>query len=168
VTYAESILPEFDQEMATTRRVLERVPEDKLEWKAHAKSNTIGWNAAHLAEIPGWVEGTINKDSLDFAPVGSEPYRTPTFKSRQEILDFFDQNVATARKALETAKDEDMQQPWSLLFGGQTVFTMPRAAVIRSFVMNHLIHHRAILTVYYRLNDVPVPAIYGPSGDEQG
>ncbi len=168
MSYVESILPEFDQEMATTRRVLERVPEDKLDWKAHPKSNTIGWNASHVAEIPGWVEGTIHQDSWDFAPVGSEPYRTPTFTSRREILDFFDQNVATARKALESAKDEDMQQPWTLLFGGQAIFTMPRAAVMRSFIMNHLIHHRAILTVYYRLNDVPVPAIYGPSADEQG
>lgn len=166
--YAQSILSEFDHEMATTRRVLERVPEEKLDWKPHPKSNTIGWNANHIAEIPGWVEGTIRQDSWDFAPVGSEPYRTPNWRSRQEILNFFDQNVATARKAIESATDEQMQQPWTLLFGGQTVFTMPRAAVMRSFIMNHLIHHRAILTVYYRLNDVPVPSIYGPSGDEQG
>lgn len=168
MSYAESILPEFDQEMATTRRVLERVPEDKLDWKAHPKSNTIGWNAAHLAEIPGWVAPTMQQDEWDIAPVGSEPYRTPVLKSRKEILDLFDKNVAAAREALAAAKDEDMSKTWSLLMGGTPVLSMPRTGVMRSFVMNHLIHHRAILTVYYRLNDVPVPSIYGPSGDEQG
>ena len=168
MSYSETILREFDHEMATTRRVLERVPEDKLDWKAHPKSNTIGWNAAHLAEIPGWVPPTLTQDEWDIAPVGSEPYRTPHLTSRQEILDLFDKNVTAAREALAAVKDEDMSKTWSLLMGGKTMLSMPRAAVIRSFIMNHLIHHRAILTVYYRLNDVPVPSIYGPSGDEPG
>jgi uncharacterized damage-inducible protein DinB len=166
VSYSDAILPEFDQEMANTRKVLERVPEDKLDWKAHPKSHTIGWNANHLAEIPGWVEGTLTQPSWDIAPAGGEPYRSPTLTTRREILELFDRNVAAARKAIAAAKDEEMGQPWSLLRAGTPFFTMPRAAVIRGFVLNHLIHHRAILCVYYRLNDIPVPGLYGPSGDE--
>jgi uncharacterized damage-inducible protein DinB len=168
MTIAESILPEFDQEMAGTRKTLERVPNDKLEWRAHPKSNTIGWNAAHLAEIPGWVEGTLTQFEWDIAPVGGEPYRTPVLNSRDEILEMFDQNVATARKTIEKTSDADFMKEWSLLMGGEKILTMPRLAVIRSFVLNHSIHHRAYLCSYLRLNDIPVPALYGPSGDEAG
>ena len=164
--YSESILPEFDQEMANTRKVLERVPEDKLDWRPHAKSNTIGWNANHLAEMPGWVEGMLTKPSWDIAPAGGGGYQSPTLATRKEILDVFDRNVAAARKAIAAVKDEDMAQSWSLLRAGTPIFTMPRATVIRNFVLNHVIHHRAILCVYLRLNNVPVPGIYGPSGDE--
>lgn len=167
MSYAESILPEFDEEMANTRKALERVPEDKLDWKPHPKSNTIGWNANHLAEIPGWVAGTLAQSSWDIAPADGEPYRSPDQKSKQEILALFDQNVAAARKALEKASDAQVSENWSLLKGGETLFTMPRSAVIRSFVMNHMIHHRAHLLVYLRLNDIPVPGMYGPSGDSQ-
>jgi uncharacterized damage-inducible protein DinB len=166
MTYAETILPEFDQEMAHTRKVLERVPEAKLDWRAHPKSNTIGWNANHLAETAGWVAGTLNQSSWDLAPVGGEPYQSPKLTSKQEILELFDKNAAAARKALAAATDEQMGQMWSLLQAGQPIITLPRAAVIRSFVMNHMIHHRAILCVYLRLNDIPVPGMYGPSGDE--
>lgn len=166
MTYAEMILPEFDQEMASTRKVLERVPEDKLDWKCHPKSNTIGWNANHLAEIPSWVAGTLEGTEWDFAPMGGEPYKSPDFKTRAEILAFFDQHVAAGRAAIAQVKDEELGVIWSLKQTGQTIFSMPRAAVIRSFVLNHLIHHRAILTVYLRMNDVPVPGMYGPSGDE--
>lgn len=168
MSIAESILPEFEHETANTRKVLERVPEDKLEWKAHPKSNTIGWVAAHLAEIPGWVAGTMQQESWDLNPPGGEPYRTPTATSRKQILEIFDKNVAEAKAALAAAKDPDFFKNWSLLSGGQTLFTMPRMAVIRTFVLNHMIHHRAHLCVYLRLNDVPVPALYGPSGDETG
>lgn len=164
--YADMVLPEFDQEMASTRKVLERIPEGKLDWKAHSKSNTIGWNANHLAEIPGWVEGTLTGSEWDVAPEGGEPYQSPKLTSRQEILDLFDRNVASGRQAIQAVRDEDMQQSWSLLQGGKPLITMPRAAVIRSFILNHTIHHRAILCVYLRLNDVPVPGMYGPSGDE--
>jgi uncharacterized damage-inducible protein DinB len=160
------VLPEFDQEMANTRKVLERIPEAKLDWRPHPKSNTIGWNAIHLAEMPGWVAGTLNSPSLDIAPVGGPAYQSPKLTSRQEILAVFDRNVAAARKAISSAKDEDVAQQWSLLQGGKPMFTMPRAAVIRNFVLNHTVHHRAILCVYLRLNDVPVPGMYGPSGDE--
>ena len=166
--YAEMILPEFDQEMANTRKVLEQVPADKLDWKAHPKSNTIGWNAAHLAEIPGWVEGTFAQTEWDIDPVGGEPYRTPKLNSKQEILDLFDRNVASARRAIDSIRDEDVYKDWSLLKRGETILTMPRAAVMRSFIINHAIHHRAHLCVYLRLNDVPVPGMYGPSGDDSG
>lgn len=166
MSFAATILPEFEQEMASTRKVLERIPDDQFDWKAHPKSNTIGWNACHLAEIPGWVEGTIHKTEWDLAPVGGEPYQTPKLTSKAEVLDLFDRNVASAKLALAAADDAAMSQDWSLLGGGQVYFTMPRSAVIRTFVINHLIHHRAILTVYLRLNDVPVPGMYGPSGDE--
>ena len=166
MSYADTTLPEFDQEMAKTRKVLERVPEDKLEWKAHPKSNTIGWVANHLAEIPGWVAGTITMPSWDIAPPGGKPYQSPKLATRQAILEIFDANVAKAREAIAAAKDDEMRKDWSLLHAGQPIFTMPRAAVIRGFVLNHTIHHRAILCVYLRLNDIPVPGMYGPSGDE--
>jgi len=166
MSYADTILPEFDQEMATTRKVLERIPEDKLDWKPHPKSNTIGWNANHLAEMAGWVEGTLTQLEWDITPEGGEPYESPKLTSRQEILDLFDKNVAEARKAFSEVKDEAMGEVWSLTKGGEPMITMPRAAVIRMFVLSHTVHHRAILCVYLRLNDIPVPGIYGPSGDE--
>lgn len=167
MTYAEMILPEFDQEMASTRKVLERVPEDKLNWKPHPKSNTIGWNANHLAEMPGWVEGTLKAPSWDINPPGGPRYETPKLTSRKAILEMFDKGVESARKAFKAVKDEDMGKMWSLLDDGKPIVTMPRSAVIRSFVINHAVHHRAILCVYLRLNDIPVPGMYGPSGDEQ-
>ena len=166
MNYAETILPEFDREMANARKVLERVPEDKLDWQAYPKSHTIGWNANHLAEIVGWVEGVLTASSWDIAPPGGEPYQSPKRTSRQGILDLFDRNVAAARKAIAAVKDDQMMQPWSLLNAGTPIFTMPRAAMMRRFILNHLIHHRAILCVYLRLNDIPVPGMYGPSGDE--
>lgn len=166
MSIAQAILPEFDQEMAGTRKVLERVPDDKLGWKAHPKSNTIGWVAAHLSEIPGWVGGTMAQDSWDINPVGGEPYKSPPAESREQILGVFDKNVAEARAAIAAASDEDFAKPWSLLSGGNVLFTLPRIGVIRTFVINHTIHHRAFLCSYLRLNDIPVPGLYGPSGDE--
>jgi uncharacterized damage-inducible protein DinB len=166
MTYAESVLPEFDQEMASTRKVLERIPDDKLDWQAHPKSHTIGWNANHLADLPNWLAETLTKTSLDIAPIGGAPYQLPKVTSRQEIVDLFDRNVANARKTLVATTDEEAGKMWSLLRGGQPIFTMPRAAVVRGMVLNHIIHHRAILCVYLRLNDIPVPGMYGPSGDE--
>ncbi len=141
--YAEMILPEFDQEMASTRKVLERIPEDKLDWQAHPKSHTIGWNANHVADLPNWLVVTLTEPSLDIAPVGRPPYQLPKLATRQEILDLFDRNVAAARQAIMTVKDEDVGKLWSLERAGKPIFTMPRAAVVRGFVLNHLIHHRA-------------------------
>lgn len=164
--YAAMILPEFDNEMATTRRVLERAPEDKWDFKPNPKSNTIGWNVNHLAENPGWVENILTEPSFDYAPAGGEPYQSPKLTSVKDVLELYDAHVASARKAIEQVRDEAINEPWSLLEGGKEIVTMPRAAVMRMFVLSHMVHHRAILTVYYRLNDVPVPAIYGPSADE--
>jgi uncharacterized damage-inducible protein DinB len=168
MSLSQSLLPEFDQEMANTRKVLERIPADKLEWKAHPKSNSIGWVGMHLAEIPGWVAATLNHDSFDIAPPGGPAYKTPAATSRQAILEVFDKNVATGRTAIAATDDAKFAQSWSLLSGGQPLMTMPRSAVVRNFVLNHSIHHRAHLCVYLRLNDVPVLGLYGPSGDEKG
>ncbi len=163
MSYAETMLPEFEHEMANTRKVLECLADDKLDWQAHPTTKSIGWNANHLAEIAGWVEGTLTQLTWDVAPVDGEPYQSPALTTRKEILDLFDRNVAAARQAISTVKDEELGKSWSLLQGGQPIFTMPRAAVIRSFVINHLIHHRAHLSVYLRLNDISVPEMYGPS-----
>ena len=167
MTIAETILPEFEMEMAGTRKVLERVPDEKLDWKAHPKSNSIGWVACHLAEIAGWVEGTLTQDSWDINPVGGEPYQSPQLNSRQEILDLFDANVAAAKTRLAATSDAEFAESWSLLSGGEALITMPKLGVIRTWVLNHAIHHRGHLCVYLRLNDISVPALYGPSGDEQ-
>ena len=167
MTIAETILPEFDIEMASTRKALERIPDEKFDWKAHEKSNTIGWVASHLAEIPGWVEGTLTQDAWDINPPDGEPYKSPEMNSRQDVLDLFDKNVANARRQLAETPDEEFGKSWSLLSAGEALITMPKLGVIRTWVLNHSIHHRAHLCVYLRLNDVPVPALYGPSGDEQ-
>jgi uncharacterized damage-inducible protein DinB len=166
MSYAETILPEFDREMASTRKVLERIPDDKLDWRAHPKSNTIGWNANHLADLPGWATSILTQPSFDFAPVGGKRWESPKLKSSREIVELFDRNVANVRKLIADVKDDDMHKMWSLLSGGKPIFSMPRAAVMRGFVISHIIHHRAILCVYLRLNDVPVPGMYGPSGEE--
>lgn len=166
--FSEMLMPEFEQEMANTRRTLERVPEDRFAWKPHEKSTSLGGLATHLANLPSWTTHTFDKDELDMAPPGAEPFRLEEAKSRAELLAAFDKNVAAARAALTGASDESWQGPWSLLNGGKTIMTLPRAAVMRGFVMNHLIHHRAQLGVYLRLLDVPVPSIYGPSADEGG
>ncbi len=164
--YGETILPEFDREIANTRKVLEHVPDDKLDWQAHPNSHTIGWNANHLAEILGWVEKILTAPAWDIAPIGREPYQSPKLTSRQQILDLFDRNVAAARKAIAAVKGEELTQPWSLLQAGTPLFTLPRATWMRRFVLNHLIHHRAILCVYLRLNNIPVPGMYDPWRDE--
>jgi uncharacterized damage-inducible protein DinB len=166
MSYADSILSEFDHEMANTRKVLERIPDDKLDWQAHPKSHTIGWNANHVADIPSWLVMVLTKPSLDIAPVGGEPHRSPKLTSTREIVDLFDRNVAAAREAITAVDDAVMGEPWTLEGGGKPIFTMPRAAVVREMVLNHVMHHRAHLCVYLRLNDVPVPGLYGPSGDE--
>ncbi|MGA2580641.1 MAG: DinB family protein [Bryobacteraceae bacterium] len=163
----QALLTEFDHEMANTRKALARVPEDKFGWKPHEKSMTLGRLATHIAEMPGWVSTTLESESFDFAPPGAPAYQPKTAGSRAEILELFDKNAAAARTALSGASDAQLMVPWTLLAGGKAVFSMPRVAVLRSMVMNHTIHHRGQLVVYLRLNDVPVPALYGPSADEQ-
>ena len=164
----QALLPEFDHEMANTRKTLERVPDGKFAWKPHEKSMPMGNLAIHLATLPGWTVQTLQQESLDLAPPGGEPFKLPEAKDTREVVAMFDKNVAEARQVLAEATDEQLMKPWSLLMGGKTIFTLPRAAVLRSFVMSHSIHHRAQLGVYLRLNDVPVPSIYGPSADEGG
>ncbi len=160
-----AMLPEFDQEMATTRRVLTSLPPDRLSWRPHPKSWTMAELANHIATMPSWASVTIEEDSFDMSPSGAAPPRATEAKSVGEILQRFDQHVTTAREAIGGASDATLMAPWTLLNGGQPVFSMPRAAVLRSFVMNHLIHHRAQLSLYFRMADLPVPSIYGPSAD---
>jgi uncharacterized damage-inducible protein DinB len=164
---SESLLPEFDQEMANTHKVLERVPAAKFSWKPHPKSFEFGALAAHVANMADWASLTLESDSFDYAPPGAPPYETPKFASTQDLVAAFDKSVAKARAALAAADDTKMMAPWTLMAGGKAVMTMPRVAVVRTFVMNHIIHHRAQLTIYLRMNDLPVPGLYGPSADEQ-
>ena len=163
---SDALLPEFDQEMAGTRKSLARCPEDKFDWTPHPKSFKMVSLATHIVNMVGWTVDTIDKDSFDVAPPGAPPHKEEPVTSSKELLERFDKNVAAARAAIGGASDAQLMAPWSLLQGGQTLFTMPRIVCIRSFIMNHIIHHRGQLTVYLRLNDIPVPALYGPSADE--
>jgi uncharacterized damage-inducible protein DinB len=167
MSISAALLPEFDQEMATTRKVLLRVPEDKFTYKPHPKSFDMGSLAIHIATMVEWGAETIAKPNFDVAPVGEPPYQPPVVKTNQELIAMLDKNIAAFRTAIEGATDEHLMQPWSLLAGGQPIFTMPRVAVIRGMVLNHIVHHRGALSVYLRLNDIPLPAMYGPSADEQ-
>jgi uncharacterized damage-inducible protein DinB len=163
---SETLLPEFDHEMANTRRAMERIPDDNLDWKPHEKSMQFVGLATHMSNIPSWVVMTISQDSFDMAPEGGEPPHIDPVASSKEALEMFDKNVADARAALAGASDERMLGTWTFMAGGEVIFAMPRIAVVRSMVINHLIHHRAQLGLYLRLNDLPVPALYGPSADE--
>lgn len=161
MSYSKSILPEFDIEMATTRRVLERVPSDKGQWKPHEKSFALGHLAQLVALMPGWITNTLTRTELDLARAGGY-----SFETTGTLLNLFDRNVAESRAAISAVTDEQLQVPWSLKRGDMVLWTAPRIVVTRSHI-NHLIHHRGQLTVYLRLLDVPVPSIYGPSADEQ-
>ena len=165
---SELMLPEFDHEMANTRKTLERVPDSKFDWRPHDKSFTLQQLASHLANVPAWTPMTLDQDSIDVAPADGSSFTTPQATSTADLLKKFDENVKAARASLAAATDESLQKPWSLLAGGKVQFTMPRGAVLRSFILNHNVHHRAQLTVYLRLNDIPVPALYGQSADETG
>ncbi len=162
----DGLLAQFDHEVVGTRKTLERVPEGKPDWAPHPKSMKMGRLAGHLAELPGWIAQIISEDSLDVRPAGGSQRQPFVMKSRGELLDKFDSSVKAGRAALAAASDETLLGKWTLLAGGQTVFSMPRLAVLRSFVLSHIIHHRAQLGVYLRMNDVPVPSLYGPSADE--
>jgi uncharacterized damage-inducible protein DinB len=168
MSIADTLLPEFDHEMANTRKMLERIPAERWDWRPHPKSWTTRELATHIATIPAWAVDTIETDSFDFAPPGGEPYKPPMFETKEEALAAFDKGVAGARAALAGAEDAHLMKEWALLGGGQTIFSMPRAACLRGFVMNHNVHHRAQLGMYLRLCDAPVPGMYGPSADETG
>src|SRR5713226_8442406 len=163
MTIGQSMLGEFDQEMQSTRKVLERVPDDKWGWKPHEKSGTVGWLAGHVATLPGWTTMTIKTEELDYAPVNGPSYQPPKIENRKDLLAVFDKESAEARAALASASDAELMKGWKLLAGGKEIFTMPRVACIRGMVMNHLIHHRAQLGVYFRLLDIAVPGLYGPA-----
>lgn len=158
----ESLLPEFDMEMANTRKVLDRVPDGKFAWKPHDKSFSMGDLAVHLTQLPTWTNVTMDTSELDL----SQPWEAPKIDTKAALLKAFDETVSNARKALESASDAAFMETWTLKSGNTTHFTLPKVAVLRSFVMNHMIHHRAQLGVYLRMNDVPVPSTYGPSADE--
>ena len=158
----DALLPEFDHEMATTRRVLDRVPDVQFGWKPHDKSMSLGELAGHLANLPFWCTATLQDTSLDLATY----QRNPPPTSKADLLKGFDDRVAAARAKLTATTDPEFLVPWTLKHGDQEFFTMPRISVLRTFVMNHMVHHRGQLTVYLRLNNVPVPAIYGPTADE--
>ena len=168
MSISASLLPEFDQEAAGTRKTLERLPEDKLDWRPHEKSMPMAGLATHIANMFRWGTITLTQNDFDFQPPGSEPYREEPVKSRAELLAKFDANAAAFRTALAAASEEVLMANWSLLKEGQALFTMPRLAVLRGMIFNHIIHHRAQLCVYYRMNGIPVPALYGPSADEGG
>jgi uncharacterized damage-inducible protein DinB len=158
----DALLPEFDHEMTVTRKLLERVPDDKFDWKPHPKSMTLGQLAQHVATLPMWGSMTLDLSELD---LGAGQQLAP-ITNRAGLLSFFDRNVATARAALSGKGDGEMMSPWALKRDGQTIFSMPKAGVWRGFVLSHLVHHRGQLSVYLRINDVPIPSIYGPSADE--
>lgn len=160
MSISETLLPELDIEMATTRKVLERIPTDKGKWKPHPKSFSLGHLTQLVATMPGWLTSTIRDREINLA--SASPY---TYEKTEALLNLFDKNVGEARKAIAEAKDADFMVPWSLKHGDHVIFTLPRVAVVRQTI-NHLVHHRGQLTVYMRMLDVPVPSIYGPTADE--
>jgi uncharacterized damage-inducible protein DinB len=161
----DALLPEYDHEMGTTRRLLERVPEADLGWKPHAKSFSLGQLAAHIANIPTWVTSIVGLEVFDLATLDNES-RGKQPESVAAILKTFDENTKKARATIDEQTDPALFARWMLKQGDQEIFTMPKIAVLRSFIMNHMIHHRGQLSVYLRLRDVPLPAIYGPTADE--
>lgn len=162
---AESMLPEFDHETAATRTLLERVPDAKAAWKPHDKSMSLGELATHIATIPSWAPVTLKQTEFDTNPVGGQNYTPPAYESTSKLLAVFDDGVKAARAMLAASTDGEMMVPWALKSAGKTIFSMPRAGVFRSFIMNHVIHHRGQLSVYLRMCDVSLPPIYGPTAD---
>ena len=166
MTIAETLLPEFDREMATTRRLIERVPDDRLTWQPHPRSMALGALSEHLGQLALWGRLTINESGVDLEQMGRPP-GYEGLATREALLRHFDTETAACRAALVGRTDAELMAPWTLRRGGQTFFTMPKATCWRTFVMNHVVHHRGQLSVYLRLLDVPLPSIYGPSADEQ-
>lgn len=165
---SEMLLPEFDNEMAKTRKSLERAPEDKFDWRPHEKSMSLRSLVTHMANLPTWTNLAIEQDSFNMQQPADASSDLAAVQSVEELLTRFDKNIAAARAAIENASNETFGEMWTLLSGERKVFSMPRMPVLRNFVMNHMIHHRAQLGVYLRLLDVPVPSNYGPTADETG
>ena len=162
MSYSQALLPEFDQEMKNTRKLLECVPDGRFDYRPHPKSMTLSRLATHVAELPGWTKETLDLEVLEMGP----DFKPTIATSRAELLEMFDKGVAAARERIVKATDADWQVNWTFRYAGKDVLSMPRAAVMRNVVMNHLIHHRAQLGVFLRLNDVAIPGMYGPSADE--
>jgi uncharacterized damage-inducible protein DinB len=163
-----SLLPEYDNEMATTRRHLERVPDEKLSWRPHEKSMTMGGLASHLAESVSWGPMMLNSDSMDVDAPEMQDYTPPNYESRAKILEEFDTNVTNTREVLASKNDAEWMTTWTMKKGDEVLMSMPKVAVVRGFLMNHNVHHRGQLSVYLRMCDVPVPQTYGPTADESG
>jgi len=160
----ESFIAELQQEAVTTKKILERVPIDNPDWKPHEKSMPLGRLAVHVAELPNWVCATLDHDELDFAKTG---YNPPAAKSSAELVEILNKNISDAVESLKKYPDEHFMTNWKLRNGETIYFELPKAAVLRSFVFSHLIHHRAQLGVYLRLLNIPLPGSYGPTADEQ-
>jgi uncharacterized damage-inducible protein DinB len=165
MTINDALLPEYDHEMGTARKLLERLPDGHLTWKPHDKSMTLGRLATHVAEIAGWATSIIETNEYNMEP---GTYTPEELASRAAVLELFDKNSAAARAKIAAKSDAELMTPWSLKSSGQVIFTMPKVGVLRAWMMNHMIHHRGQLSVYLRLQNVPLPAIYGPSADEAG
>jgi uncharacterized damage-inducible protein DinB len=158
----ELLLTEYDQEMANTRKALERVPTDKWDWKPHPKSGSLGWMASHIATLPHFAVTTVNTSEFEI-----EGSARPKVDSPSDLLRVFDEQRQKGRDAIASISDEQLRETWTLKWQGKTLFALPKYNVIRVMCFNHIIHHRAQLTMYLRTLDVPVPALYGPSADEQ-
>ena len=162
---AQETLNTFDQVVAGCRAMLEAVPDDHLDWRPHEKSWTLGELATHVAMLPNWTVATLTMSEFDIDPEGDGPPQNPELKSSAELVAALDRSATAGRETIEATPDEAFAGPWSLKVAGETRFTLPKAAVVRSFVLDHLIHHRAQLGVYLRLLDVPVPQMFGPTAD---
>lgn len=160
----QAFIGELQHEAASTRKLLERIPNEQFAWQPHQKSMPLGRLATHIAELPGWITMTLNTNELNW---DNFEYKPPVINSREDMVTLLDKNVTDAIEALKNATDEEMMKPWAMKRGGQTLMEMPKVSVIRTMAMNHLIHHRGQLTVYLRENDVPLPGIYGPTADEK-
>lgn len=162
MAFKEALLAEYDHETATTRRLLERIPDDRLSWRPHPKSKSLAELATHLCQLPNWGDAILNRPEFDLSEA---PQAASDEPSRERVLSSFDDCVRTTRAWLDKS-DADLAAVWTLRRGGQEIFSMPRMGAFRTFVLYHLVHHRGQLSVYLRLNEIPVPAIYGPSADE--
>jgi uncharacterized damage-inducible protein DinB len=167
LTMTQLFLNELDREAVGTRKALERVPEGHNDWKPHEKSMPLGYLASLVATMPQWIDFMINRDELDFAPVGENKERPKEWTTTAELLASFDESLEKARAALQSTTDEHLMTNWRLLAGGHLISNDPRYVNIRHGVLNHLAHHRGQLTVYLRLNEATVPALFGPSADER-
>ncbi len=159
----DGLIGELNYEAAATRKVLERIPAEKYDWRPHEKSMTMYELATHVADMFSWYSATLDRDELDFAA----GYEQPKPANTEELVALFDKNVKAAQASLQNAAPEIFANDWTLRSGENIIFTMPKSATLRTFVVNHIVHHRGQLSVYLRLNDIPVPALYGPSADEQ-